>query len=265
MVEFSKYHGLGNDFAIVEAGAYGTTEAEVAWFCDRHRGVGADGIIFYSLGGPDGADATMIIYNRDGSRPQMCGNGIRCLARHLVEVVGLPGDGLRVATDAGMRTTHVLVSGQGPWEIAVEMGPGRWQKGQSDLEFEGERLPWDYVDMGNPHAVLFSSRDLAFVDRLGSWANRDKGIFPEGVNVEFVELLGPSHLGAVVYERGVGRTLACGTGACAVAVAAWRSGRVEPARPVRVELPGGPLTIEERDGAVWMIGEATAVFRGVTR
>lgn len=262
MVEFFKYHGLGNDFALMPAGAYGVSPAEVAAFCDRHRGVGADGIIFFGPPSSDDADWRMTIYNRDGSRPQMCGNGIRCLARHLVEVVGFEGEALRVETDAGLRICHVVSRGPSAWQIAVQMGEARWDAEHPPIAFEGERFSTVRVDMGNPHAVIFEARAIEFIDRFGAWANQERDHFAEGVNLEFTTQLAASHLSVVVYERGVGRTQACGTGACAVAVAAWRTGRCAPGSAVRVELPGGALVIEEREGEVWMTGEAMAVFRG---
>jgi len=118
------------------------------------------------------------------------------------------------------------------------------------------------VNMGNPHALRFFDQvpTLESIDALGAAANSDKEVFPEGINLEFVALEN-GQLKVVVYERGVGRTMACGTGACAVAVGAWRNGRI-PEGPVDVELPGGTLTIEDRDGIIWMTGGATLVYQG---
>ncbi|MFU8805689.1 MAG: diaminopimelate epimerase [Bradymonadaceae bacterium] len=262
MVSFFKYHGLGNDFAVIAAGQYGTQPDEVARLCDRHRGVGADGIIFYDLSSLGDIDARMTIYNQDGSRPQMCGNGIRCLARHLVEVLGMKAGELRIATDAGLRVCQVVDRRRSCWEVAVNMGEARWHLGAPEIVYEGQSLEWVSVNMGNPHAVVFEPRELDYIDRIGAWANENKALFPEGVNVEFVRSPGDHRFEVVVYERGVGRTQACGTGACAVAVAAWRTGRVDSGQSVQVDLPGGTLLIEERDDRIWMTGEAAAVFHG---
>ncbi|MBA2663476.1 MAG: diaminopimelate epimerase [Bradymonadaceae bacterium] len=260
---FYKYHGTRNDFVVIEAGAYGVDAASVSQLCARHQGVGADGILFYTLGGPNaGFDARMVIYNQDGSRPQMCGNGVRCLARHLVEVLAMASP-LVIMSDAGARRCEVS-PGQvsQPWEVAVEMGKPRYSLGAEALAFEGRSFRWHEVNMGNPHAVIFEGADEAFADRLGALANAGHPFFEEGVNVEFVELVGDNHLRVLVYERGVGRTQACGTGACAAAVAAWKEGLCELGQPVRVDLPGGSLVIEQRGVELWMSGPAVAVFSG---
>lgn len=255
-VSVYKYHGTGNDFVVVDEPTPFNPEQLAPALCDRHRGVGADGVIVVDRNVP-GYDARMTIFNRDGSRPQMCGNGIRCVARHLVEVHGLAAE-LRVATDAGERRCVVYADG-GSFEVDVDMGAPReaavirWAA-QSD---EWELLP---VDMGNPHAVVFAAPEIAAVDAIGVALNAKNSPFAEGVNVEFTTVTSDNRLDVVVYERGVGRTQACGTGACAAAVAAWSSGRVSDA-PVDVWLPGGRLQIRRDADHVWMRGDAEFVMK----
>lgn len=244
---FWKYHGLGNDFVVVEDLAAHSALAQR--LCDRHFGVGADGVLFVD---PSVNPPRMIIVNQDGSRPQMCGNGIRCVARFLVEHHGF-SDVVDIESDAGIKTCHV---DRNRWSVRVNMGAARRD---ADLVYENFR--WHSVNMGNPHVVTFVEEmpDLASIDRIGALANNDRQTFPEGVNLEFVRVHADG-LEVVVYERGVGRTLACGTGACAAAVAA--ADHDLKTLPVSVRLPGGSLTIEQELGTVWMTGGATLVYQG---
>lgn len=251
--DFQKLHGLGNDFIVLNR-PFVPTDLELSpRLCDRHFGVGADGVLFLETGVDDAYDARLIIINQDGTRPQMCGNGVRCVARYLVETLNYPTT-LRILTDAGIRTCQVDPV---EWTVAVDMGIAR-----SDGVSEFSDMDWDVVNMGNPHALRFFAEmpTLERIDALGEAANLNKKVFPEGINLEFVVLEHDS-LKVVVYERGVGRTMACGTGACAVAVGAWQSGRI-PEGPVNVRLPGGTLRIEDRDGIIWMTGGATLVYQG---
>lgn len=266
-----KYHGLGNDFVLVDASTWEESEADLsAWItrvqrcCDRNRGVGGDGVILCREE-PDGA-IRMIIFNRDGSRPEMCGNGVRCVVVWAA-IRGLVNDRgeIVVRSDAGDRACRVVESGahSGVWHVAVGMGVAHMGEGVRRVHLAGEELDvWD-VDMGNPHAVSFGViPEFARVDAMGEQANGVRDQFPHGVNVEFVEALGSGRYRTVVYERGVGRTQACGTGACAVAAALWRSGRERVEDAVEVELPGGPLRIEREGEEVWMTGPAVQVFQG---
>lgn len=253
-VTIFKYHGIGNDFVVIDAESLRFDPSTLAAsLCDRHRGVGADGVIVVKRG-IAGHDAQMTIYNRDGSRPQMCGNGIRCVARHLVERHGVGAD-LRIVTDAGVRRC-VVSARSSSFEVDVEMGNATVG---DPLRHES----WTFVpvDMGNPHAVVFEQPSLAEIDRVGAVLNGSESPFAAGVNVEFTRIAGGDELHVVVYERGVGRTQACGTGACASAAAAWHAGHVT-ADSVVVHLPGGALTIRrDRDSArLWMRGEAECVM-----
>ncbi len=251
--EFQKLHGLGNDFIVLNRPFVPADIDFSPRLCDRHFGVGADGVLFLETGASDAYDARLIIINQDGTRPQMCGNGVRCVARFLVETLNFPNT-LRILTDAGIRTCVVDPI---QWQVAVDMGIARLD---GVTEFSG--LEWDVVNMGNPHALCFFDEmpTLDRIDTLGAAANLDKSVFPEGINLEFVVLQNET-LQVIVYERGVGRTMACGTGACAVAVSAWQCGRI-PAGPANVKLPGGTLKIDDRDGIIWMTGGATLVYQG---
>ena len=256
-LDFWKYQGLGNDFVVLETAEL-MSPAQAARLCDRRRGIGGDGVL--SVMPPrDGGVAYMHIYNSDGSVAAMCGNGIRCVARHLAERRGLSG-ALAIETDSGVRPCEVVRGASGQVEsIAVEMGPARWE-GEQLFEVAGERLPAHRVSMGNPHAVLFgeSSRELA--RRLGPLLER---AVPGGVNAGFAAAR-PGGLDLVVWERGAGLTDACGTGACAAAVAAVKTGLLPAGTPVEVRLPGGPLrvTVAPDLVGVRMDGPAERVFEG---
>lgn len=266
-MKFEKYHGIGNDFVLAELD---TGQEELApdvalleRLCDRHRGVGADGLILVGPLTDDGA--RMIIYNRDGSRPEMCGNGVRCVVAMLADAGVLAvGEEITILSDAGPRPC-ILVSGSpGSWRVAVDMGASVIGEKCAPIEVGGEVLDWLDVDMGNPHAVTFMSPrpSVEVIDAVGEVLNGGHEAFPKGVNVEFVVDEGDA-LDVVVFERGVGRTQACGTGACAVAAAAWEQGlRDREDGAVVVKLPGGPLEIEWRAGHVWMTGPAEHVFTG---
>lgn len=227
-------------------------EALARELCDRHYGIGADGLIFLSST-PSGL--AMEIFNSDGSLAAMCGNGIRCLAA-LARREGLLATGSAVvATRSGPR--EVRVSGDGPFEVEVDMGAPRTLAGPEAVRYG----PCATLSMGNPHRVVFVD-DLAAVD-LEEWGPllaRDPD-YPDGLNVEFVQVAAPDRLDVKVWERGSGATLACGTGACASLVAAAGAGR--SAREAAVHLPGGPLQIRwGEDGRVRMRGPARELFRG---
>jgi diaminopimelate epimerase len=256
-LRFSKWHGLGNDFVLVDGPLMDPDRARRV--CDRRRGVGADGVVTLLPPRTPGAVATMHIYNSDGSVAEMCGNAIRCVARHLAERRGLAGE-LRIDTDAGTRTC-TLHRGEGGEvaAVSVEMGAARVSP---DEEFRvgGETLRAARVSMGNPHAVLFDEPTRERAAAVGPAIER---LVPGGVNVGFARR-GPTGLDLVVWERGAGLTDACGTGACAAAVAATRAGVARAGAPVEVRLPGGALlvTVAPDLGRVVMTGPAERVFEG---
>jgi diaminopimelate epimerase len=256
-LRFAKYHGLGNDFVLVEGPLMAPERARGV--CDRRRGIGADGVVTILSPRAAGSAASMHIYNPDGSVAEMCGNAVRCLARHLAETRGLEGV-IRIDTGAGTKecTLHRGVGGAVE-AVSVEMGPARLD-GEQEFEVGAERLRAVRVSMGNPHAVLFDEPTRARAAEVGPRIER---AVAGGVNVGFARP-GPRGIDLVVWERGAGLTDACGTGACAATVAAVRRGDVPAGAPVEVRLPGGALeiTVSSDLTRVTMRGPAERVFAG---
>lgn len=262
-IAFEKWQGLGNDFILVSERAL--DDAQVRALCDRRLGVGADGVLLIDQGDRD--RPRMTVRNADGSRPEMCGNGLRCVAGFLGEQLGEGATprAMVVATDAGERPCALRRNGPGDWEVEVDMGRAVVD-GELEVPFEGRVVRFASVDMGNPHMVTFDAVSPAERDRL---APRVERLPPRGTNVELCALRegggGVPVIELVVWERGVGYTQACGTGACAAVVAAARATLVPFGAPVRVELPGGALEIAVERGtlAVSMKGPARRAFTGV--
>jgi diaminopimelate epimerase len=256
-MRFEKYNGQGNDFVVVDTETpEQLTTAEAVRLCDRHFGVGADGVLLVSPA-TDGF-ARMTVLNADGSRPEMCGNGLRCVARYLVDRKGAPAE-FEVITDAGTRRCQVERRGSETW-VSISLGVAL-PKSSLAFPWQGQTLHFDRVSMGNPHAVLFDSTfDEQQVDVIGPLVSRGE---PEGSNVEFVRQTGPRELDVLVWERGVGRTLACGTGAGAVVAAAAQRGLVPYDVPIAVKLPGGVLEVQVQTSlAVEKRGPVSHVFSG---
>ena len=275
-LRFAKLHGTANDFIYVDAraGFPGDPAALAPRLCDRRRGIGADGLILLLPASNGEADCRMAIYNADGSRPEMCGNGIRGLAKFVHDRGLSRAEPLRVETDAGVKTIHTHASGRGRVaRVTVDMGRPVWdgrripvaadgEVVERPLEVDGRRWAVTCVSMGNPHCVVFVDDEVAGLPLadLGPRFARHP-FFPRGVNTEFVRPVGSERLEMRVWERGAGETMACGTGACAAAVAAARTGR--SGRRVVVALPGGELEIDWRpDDRVLMTGDAVEVFEG---
>jgi len=269
---FYKYEGLGNDFLIVEREALGgaqlSAERAIA-LCDRHRGVGGDGVLILDVESP-----RMDVINSDGSVPEMCGNGIRCAALHLARRAGESALEVSIDTLAGPHAC-LVVNGVGAESVAVQMAPPSLMPRDIPLSSKepwldhplavgGQTLRLSGVSMGNPHAVTFDDvGDARF--ELGPAIQSDPH-FPEGVNVGFVSELDGSSMRLDVLERGAGWTQACGTGACAAAVAAVETGRAQRQEPISVRLPGGTLiiTVGAPGETVLMQGPARFVFLGET-
>jgi diaminopimelate epimerase len=269
---FTKYQGLGNDFILVDNRA--STEPlinpqQAEKLCDRHFGIGADGVIF-ALPGQNGTDYTMRIYNSDGSEPEMCGNGIRCMARFIAD---LEGDQAKASytihTLAGLITPTMTADGQ----VRVDMGHPRLISSEIPTTIPTEKVidqpidvagqSWNItcVSMGNPHCIIFVE-DVEAIDleKIGPLFEHHP-IFPARTNTEFLQVVRPDYIKMRVWERGAGITLACGTGACASLVAAVLNGKAD--RKATIELPGGPLQIEwAEDDRIFMTGPATRVFTG---
>ncbi|HEX6277166.1 MAG TPA: diaminopimelate epimerase [Polyangiaceae bacterium] len=261
-LDFDKYEGTGNDFVVVEAEAESAVSPDEAReLCDRRFGIGADGVLLVTPGTGD-ARAKMVVLNADGSRPEMCGNGLRCVALHLARRDGLSRAELVIDTDAGPKHARVARSAAGDdAEITVGMGRGQLL-GERRFPVRGEEHAFTLVSMGNPHAVVFDlDIDSAEIDRLGpALSDATTG----GTNVEAVTSRGGLEFDVLVWERGVGRTFACGTGAAAVAVAAAATGRAPLGERVEVRLPGGSLWITVAKGSfdVTLTGPARRVFAG---
>ena len=250
-----KYHGLGNDFVVLDRRATGIDiDAPAAQrLCDRRRGVGADGVLV--LLPAAAAAARMVVHNADGSVPEMCGNGLRCAVKYLVDHASSRPAQLEVETGVGvLRCTVAYGVDQLAEEIQVAMGPARLVADNLPSGATGEPYldqPLDRyapgagrgsaINLGNPHLVLFDP-SLGQAARLGPLLERHPG-FPERTNVELCRVV-DGGLEVVVWERGVGLTQACGTGACAAVVAAGRTGRLPLGGWTRVLLPGGALQIE---------------------
>jgi diaminopimelate epimerase len=255
-LRFEKWEGLGNDFVLLDlddaSTSIGPDVARV--LCDRRFGIGADGVLVVDRRGPL---PRMIVWNADGSRPEMCGNGLRCVAAHLA--AGSADAELTIATDAGEKSSIVTAAGASRFDVTVEMGIAR-ARGEIAFTVDGREHRFLDVDVGNPHAITFADYDAAAIDRVGPAVAVAP---PGGTNVEFCRALA-DRIDVVVWERGVGRTLACGTGACAVAAAACNTGRAAFDAPLRVVLPGGELliTVTSGTGALRMRGPARHVFTG---
>lgn len=267
---FYKYEGLGNDFIIIEkeslVGLELSTEQAIA-LCDRHRGIGADGVLVLDVDTP-----SVHVINSDGSVPEMCGNGIRCAALHLARRAGESSLEVTIDTLAGNHAC-LVVNAAGSESVAVQMAPASLVP--SDLPLRSDS-PWrdrelavgertihlTGVSMGNPHATTFDDLGEARFD-IGPAIQADPH-FPEGVNVGFVSELDGASMRLDVLERGAGWTQACGTGACAAAVAAVETGRASREEELSVHLPGGTLliTVGAPGETVRMQGPARFVFRG---
>lgn len=275
-MRFYKVHGLGNDFILFDARTRRLDWHRLApRLCDRHFGIGADGLLLLENG--EKAPFRMRIINADGSEAEMCGNGIRCFAKYLADHSYIPADQdeLEVETLAGIQRLRLLRRGGVVEAVRVAMGRPRFDPAEIPVDLpgpgpiidypltvDGQRLTLTFVSMGNPHAVAFIDEPVESfpLDRVGPKVEHHP-LFPKRTNFEVVNRLAPDRYRVRVWERGVGLTLACGTGACAVAAAARLKG-LAPER-VRVELPGGSLEIEwDGQGEVFMTGPAAEVFVG---
>jgi diaminopimelate epimerase len=268
MTPFRKMHGLGNDFVVFDARTAPLiiSGAQAAKLADRHFGIGCDTLVMI-LPGSAKSDAGLRFFNADGGEVGACGNATRCVARLLMDERGLA----RVRLES--RGGTLLCSDAGKGLVTVDMGkPGlEWNEiplseAKNTLEFqfalEGRTLTASAVSMGNPHCVLFiGDAEKAPVEHIGPLIETHP-LFPQRVNVEFAQVLDRGHIRMRVWERGVGITLACGTGAAATAVAAFRKGLTD--RKVELILDGGSLTLEvrEEDGHVLMTGPAVTSFLG---
>jgi diaminopimelate epimerase len=278
-MRFTKMHGLGNDYVYVNCFDQRVKDpvslAKV--ISDRHRGVGADGLILICPSGI--ADVRMRMFNADGSEAQMCGNGIRCLAKFAYEHrLGGSGsaDSMKIETGRGVLTLGLQIDRNNKVQnVRVNMGEPILTPAKIPVLLDGEsvieaaidvlnnQMLMTCVSMGNPHAVFFTD-DLSLInlEKMGP-AIENHQLFPQRVNAHFVKVDSKSEFTMITWERGSGATLACGTGACACCVAAVLTGRC--GREIRANLPGGRLELNwsQDDNCVYMTGPATEVFTGV--
>ncbi|WP_405937492.1 diaminopimelate epimerase [Streptomyces sp. NBC_00726] len=272
-IPFTKGNGAGNDFLVLHdpGNQLALTPAVISQLCDRRTGIGADGILRAVLCGrsPEArryaGQATwfMDYRNADGSLGGMCGNGIRVLTRHLTHHHHSPPGRLTLATRAGLRSVSITESGPSG-EVTVHMGRPHLPLPSDALAVTAGQGSWPalYVDVGNPHAVVFVD-DL---DHPGSLTSPPTVVPlpPQGITVEFVRILAPGHLALRVHERGVGETPACGTGACAAAIAAHRAGIRPSDDTYRVDAPGGTLRVRiQPDGTCTLTGPTALTVSGL--
>lgn len=299
-MKFVKMHGLGNDFIVFDFACpkmqdsfeNGKTKEQMEkrrWIqclCDRHCGIGADGIICISPSRY--ADFRMKLYNADGSQAQMCGNGIRCLGKYVYEHGKTDHTNLMIETDAGVRQLRLYIETDRIGTVRVDMGtpdfvpehiPVRFFDTDKEknvrffktagegrrISLNGQNYPFTAVSMGNPHGVIFMENE----EQLQQFPLAEYGTalehhpaFPEGVNVELAWVQSPEKIRVRVWERGCGETKACGTGACAVAAAAMQ--RKKSKASVAMELPGGILRVDyqRQSGHLFLTGDAEEVFCG---
>jgi len=279
VVAFGKYHGLGNDFLIVDLRDKDDAAIQdgdkVKAICDRQFGVGGDGVLPILPAVAAGSAARMRVINSDGSESEMCGNGLRCVVKYLYERGGVHQDRITIDTGAGPLACDVHLSNGKVEEVTVDMGRPRLTRGEIPMEgppdercidvpFEGMRMTG--VSMGNPHAVFFmdAAADLMTLARTQGPSLEVHRMFPRRANIEYARMKSAREIDLVVWERGAGLTLACGTGACATAVAACLTERAVVDSEIRVNLPGGPLVIRVAPDyrTVFMRGPAVHVFDG---
>lgn len=282
-MKFTKMHGCGNDYVYVDCTkeVIPDIEATAVRVSDRHFGIGSDGLIL--IKSSEVADFEMDMYNADGSRGKMCGNGIRCVAKYVYDHGLTNKTEITVDTQAGIKTLQLTVCDGKVSKVRVDMGepiliPQEIPVKASVLGLADDRREaivaqpftvanssYDItcVSMGNPHCITFIDEDVRSfpLEAIGPLFEKHE-LFPEGVNTEFVNIIDKAHLRMRVWERGSGETLACGTGACAVAVASYLNGFT--GRNVDIELMGGHLEIayDEATNHVFMTGPATEVFSG---
>ena len=272
-IQFTKMHGLGNDYIYIDAIKNKDLKeiftryslgALVRYLSDRHFGIGGDGVIF--LDSSTVADFKMRIFNSDGTEAEMCGNGIRAFAKYIYDNSLAKGEILKIETLAGIKEIKrekyfTGINNEEIDEYVVNMGqPKVWRK--TELEILDNKIETINISIGNPHAVIFVENvDNIQIDKIGPIIENYK-YFPQKTNVEFVQILDKNLIKVRVWERGSGETLACGTGSCAAVIAGFTNNLTK--RKVKVLLQGGELEIDwnEQDNNVYMKGIATKVFDG---
>jgi len=268
-------HGCGNDYIYINCFDIDVnlSQSQIVQLSDRHIGIGGDGVVFILRSNV--ADAKMRMFNLDGSEGNMCGNAIRCVAKYLYDNGIAKKEEMRIETRSGVKELRLFIKDDHVYSVKVNMGRAELAPEKIPVKLTGENAiakpitigGKEYaitcVSMGNPHAVNFVE-DVAVLDlqKIGPLFESNP-LFPEKVNTEFVELLDRNRLKMRVWERGSGETQACGTGACASAVAAVLNDHCDKDTDIKVQLPGGELIIKYTDEAVYMTGDCVKVFEGV--
>ena len=271
-VPFFKMHGIGNDYIYFDE-ALPDPAAVAIKLSDRHFSVGGDGIVLILPS--EIADAKMRMFNADGSEGKMCGNAIRCVGKYLYEIKDVKKTTLTVETLSGIKTLTLHTNGGRVEAVTADMGAPFFVPDEIPALFAGEKVVGEKfivggktyfvtcLSMGNPHCVVFGGDpDKIALEKIGPQFENHPA-FPERVNTEFVQVVGRNELKMRVWERGSGETLACGTGACAAAVAAVVNGRCDKDADITVHLLGGDLTVRYTGDAVYMTGPAQIAFLGV--
>lgn len=274
MIKFTKMHGLGNDYVYIDAiNQKIENESSLAKFVsNRHFGIGSDGLILICKS--EVADFKMRMFNSDGSEAEMCGNGIRCVGKFVYDKGLTNKTTVKIETLAGIKTLILNTKDEKVETARVDMGEPILEAEKIpvisteepvknlELEAENKKFKFTCVSMGNPHAITIVENTKEFdVEKYGKVLEVDKA-FPKKANIEFAQIIDRQNINMRVWERGAGETLACGTGACATAVACNLNGLTD--RKVNIELLGGTLNIEwnETDNHVYMTGPAVTVFDG---
>ena len=272
-IHFTKMHGAGNDYIYVNTLLYDVNDpnsASIRW-SDRHKGIGGDGLVLICRPTTDAADYRMMIFNADGSEAMMCGNASRCIGKYLYERGLTDKTEIKLETLSGIKTLMLHLDNEGKTveSVTVDMLEPLTENHRQYADLsggillaEGRRFEGTFVCMGNPHFVTFlNDIDTIDIARYGAVMERDSN-FPERCNIEFAQILSDGAIRTRVWERGSGITMACGTGACATAVAAALTGRASRRSEIRMD--GGTLQIEWRttDNHVYMTGPAEIVFDG---
>ena len=280
-MHFTKMHGLGNDYLYVFGEVPENIKDLSIKMSDRHFGAGSDGMIYISKS--DIADFKMRIFNADGSEAKMCGNGIRCVGKYVYDKGYTDKTKLKVETLSGIKKLTLKVMGSSVDSVSVDMGQGVLQDNNANISFDINAFPANCiaddlsiktddknitfnamnVSMGNPHTVIFTEDADTIPLTVYGPAIEHHELFPDGVNVEFVEVISRNEIRMRVWERGSGITMACGTGACASAFASVKKNFCDYDTPIKVILDGGVLTITiSEDNTVKMQGSATTVYEG---
>lgn len=271
LIPFTKMHGTGNDYIYIDItkNKIAKPAETAAMLSDRHYGIGADGLVL--IDNSEIADFKMIMYNSDGSKSEMCGNAIRCVAKYIYDNKMVSSKNMTIETEAGIKKLEIVdIDKKDNYIVKVNMGPAIWEcnlipikdgyTNDISIEFNSTNTEIIALSMGNPHAVIFTNEitdnDFNF---LGP-AISENPIFPNKVNVEFAIIKDYESIDVRVWERGTGETLACGTGACAVFAAARRSKLVNTS--CNIKLRGGNLIVSEHDKDIFMTGEAKTIFQG---